>query len=291
MTDCELVPVLLLRQQAVVRLVGVRDERLRADFDLSVIAPLVVNKVVGGTAARGLDARELTVFSIGIFDRRAARSDRFHAVSVAVIGVARGLVVCILDACERSLVGIVIIGRRIPICGCGCGEVVAVARVGRPLLNVLCVAGLLHLCTCEVAAAVVGEAVLHARGLGGGAEHAVLICVGVGELIRLVVRRGELRHVAGVIVVITLVAACVVLGAYEVAVIVVGVARAALIDVHLDAVKVCTVGVLVIAAAQVHIVYRLTARVFYAHSAGGVLPACGVKKEQIGICLSAPGDN
>lgn len=119
----------------------------------------------------------------------------------------------------------------------------------------------------------------------------MLVGVGVCELIRLVVRRGQLGHVAGVIVVIAFVAACVVLGAYEVAVIVVGVARAALVDVHLDAVEVCTVGVLVIAAAQVHIVYRLAPRVFYADRAGGVLPACGVKKEQIGICLSAPGDN
>ena len=48
-------------------------------------------------------------------------------------------------------------------------------------------------------------------------------------------------------------------------------------DVHLDAVEVCTVGVFEVAAAQVHIVYRFAARVFYAHSAGGVLPACGVK--------------
>ena len=72
------------------------------------------------------------------------------------------------------------------------------------------------------------------------------------------------------------VAACVVLCAYEIAVIVVGVARAALIDVYLDTVEVCTVGVLVVAAAQVHIVYRLTARVFHADRAGGILPACGV---------------
>ena len=47
-TDCELVSVLLLRQQAVVRLIGVLHERLRANLDLGVIAPLVVNKVVGG---------------------------------------------------------------------------------------------------------------------------------------------------------------------------------------------------------------------------------------------------
>ena len=52
----------------------------------------------------------------------------------------------------------------------------------------------------------------------------MLIGVGVCELIRLVVRRSELGHVAGVIVVIAFVAACVVLCAYEVAVIVVGVA-------------------------------------------------------------------
>ena len=64
----ELVAVLLLRQQAVVRLVGIRDEYLAADFDLSVIAPFVIDKVVGGAAARGLDARKLTVLSIGIFD-------------------------------------------------------------------------------------------------------------------------------------------------------------------------------------------------------------------------------
>ena len=108
----------------------------------------------------------------------------------------------------------------------------------------------------------------------------MLVSVRVCELIRLVVRRGELGHVAGVIVVIAFVAACVVLGAYEVAVIVIGVARAALIDVYLDTVEVCTIGILVIAAAQVHIVYRLAPRVFYAHRAGGVLPACGVKKSR-----------
>ena len=68
MTDCELVAVLLLRQQAVVRLIGVRDERLRADLDIFIIAPLVVNKVVGGAAARGLYARELTVWFVDIGD-------------------------------------------------------------------------------------------------------------------------------------------------------------------------------------------------------------------------------
>ena len=77
----------------------------------------------------------------------------------------------------------------------------------------------------------------------------MLVGVGVCELIRLIVRRGELGHVAGVIVIIAFVAACVVLCAYEVAVIVIGVARAALIDVYLDTVEVCTVGVLVVAAA------------------------------------------
>ena len=117
----------------------------------------------------------------------------------------------------------------------------------------------------------------------------MLVFVRVCELIRLIVRRGQLRHVAGVIVIIAFVAAGVVLCAYEVAVIVVGVARAALIDVHLDAVEVCTVGVLVIAAAQVHIVYRLAPRVFYTNRAGGVLPAYGVKKRadrRLPICSS-----
>ena len=82
---------------------------MSADLDLGVVAPLVINKVVCGTAARGLDARELTVLSIGIFDRRTARGDRLHAVGITVIGVARGLAVCILDACERAFVGVVII--------------------------------------------------------------------------------------------------------------------------------------------------------------------------------------
>ena len=65
----ELVAVLLLRQQAVVRLIGIRHERLVANLDLGVIAPLVIDKVVGGAAARGLDARELTVGFVGIGDR------------------------------------------------------------------------------------------------------------------------------------------------------------------------------------------------------------------------------
>ena len=68
MTDCELVAVLLLCQQTVVRLIGVRHERLAADLDIFVIAPLVVNKVVGGAAARGLYARELTVWFVDIGD-------------------------------------------------------------------------------------------------------------------------------------------------------------------------------------------------------------------------------
>ena len=68
MTDCELVSVLLLRQQTVVRLIGIRHERLVADLDLGVITPLVINKVVGGAAARGLYARELTVWFVDIGD-------------------------------------------------------------------------------------------------------------------------------------------------------------------------------------------------------------------------------
>ena len=68
-TDLEAVAVLLLLEQAVVRLIGVRDEYLAADFDLGVIAPLVINKVVGGAAARGLDARELTVGFVGVGNR------------------------------------------------------------------------------------------------------------------------------------------------------------------------------------------------------------------------------
>lgn len=108
----------------------------------------------------------------------------------------------------------------------------------------------------------------------------MLVGVGVCELIRLVVRRGQLRHVAGIVIVIAFVAACVVLGAYEVAVIVIGVARAALIDVHLDAVEVCTVGVLVIAATDGNIVHSLAARALDPNSSGGVLPACGVKKSR-----------
>ena len=55
-TDCELVSVLLLCQQTVVRLIGVRDERLRADLDLGVIAPFVIDKVVGGAARCRLKA-------------------------------------------------------------------------------------------------------------------------------------------------------------------------------------------------------------------------------------------
>ena len=77
----------------------------------------------------------------------------------------------------------------------------------------------------------------------------MLVFVRVCELIRLIVRRGELGHVAGVIVIIAFVAACVVLGAYEVAVIVIGVARAALIDVYLDTVEVCAVRITIIATA------------------------------------------
>ena len=71
-------------------------------------------------------------------------------------------------------------------------------------------------------------------------------------------------------------AACVVLGAYEIAVIVVGVARATLIDVYLDTVEVCTVCVLVIAATDGNIVHSLAARALDPDSAGGVLPACRV---------------
>ena len=77
----------------------------------------------------------------------------------------------------------------------------------------------------------------------------MLIGIRVCELIRLVVRRGQLGHVAGVVVVIAFVAAGVVLGAYEVAVIVIGVARAALIDVYLDTVEVCAVRITIIATA------------------------------------------
>ena len=114
----------------------------------------------------------------------------------------------------------------------------------------------------------------------------MFVGVGVCELIRLVVRRGQLRHVAGAIVVIAFVAAGVVLGAYEVAVIVIGVARAALIDVYLDTVEVCTVGVLVVAATQVHIVHNLITRVFHADRAGGVLPACGVVRVKANILVA-----
>ena len=144
----------------------------------------------------------------------------------------------------------------------------------------ICVAGLVHPRFGEVAACIVGEAILYAGGFGCSAEHTVLVGVGVCELIRLVVRRGQLRHVAGIVIVIAFVAAGVVRCAYEVAVIVIGVARAALIDVYLDTVEVCTVGVLVIAATDGNIVHSLITRVFYTHRAGGVLPACGVKKSR-----------
>lgn len=70
--------------------------------------------------------------------------------------------------------------------------------------------------------------------------------------------------------------ACVVLCAYEVAVIVVSVARASLVNVYLDTVEVCTVGVLVIAATDGNIVHNLITRVFYTHRARGVLPACRI---------------
>lgn len=52
MSDLEAIAVLLLCQQAVVRLIGICDQCLAADLDLGVVAPLVINKVVGGAAAR-----------------------------------------------------------------------------------------------------------------------------------------------------------------------------------------------------------------------------------------------
>ena len=57
-------------------------------------------------------------------------------------------------------------------------------------------------------------------------------------------------------------------------------------NVYLDTVEVCTIGILVIAAAQVHIVYRLAPRVFYAHRAGGVLPACGVVRVKANVLVA-----
>ena len=56
MTDCELVAVLLRLQQTVIGRVGVFNQRLAADADLGVIAPLVVSKVVGGAARCRLKA-------------------------------------------------------------------------------------------------------------------------------------------------------------------------------------------------------------------------------------------
>ena len=55
-TDCELVAVLLRLQQTVIGRVGVFNQRLAADADLGVIAPLVVSKVVGGAARCRLKA-------------------------------------------------------------------------------------------------------------------------------------------------------------------------------------------------------------------------------------------
>ena len=70
--------------------------------------------------------------------------------------------------------------------------------------------------------------------------------------------------------------ACVVLCAYEIAVIVVGVARASLVNVYLDTVEVGSILILIVAATDSNIVHSLAARVFYTHRAGGVLPACRV---------------
>ena len=66
MTDCELVAVLLLCQQTVVRLIGVRDERLRADLDIFVIAPLVILKVVFCFISRRAYTRKLTYFVVSV---------------------------------------------------------------------------------------------------------------------------------------------------------------------------------------------------------------------------------
>ena len=70
--------------------------------------------------------------------------------------------------------------------------------------------------------------------------------------------------------------ACVVLCAYEIAVIVVSVARASLVNVYLDTVKVGSILILIVAATDSNIVHSLAARALDPDSAGGVLPACGV---------------
>ena len=70
--------------------------------------------------------------------------------------------------------------------------------------------------------------------------------------------------------------ACVVLCAYEIAVIVVGVARASLVNVYLDTVKVGSILILIVAATDSNIVHSLAARTLDPDSSGGVLPACRV---------------